>query len=167
MLNSVRFEPYYVYPKLHSCWIKYASSLTMCIRNCTHVEFSTLRALVCVSETALMLNSIRWALVCVSETALMLNSVRFQPYYMYPKLHSCWIQYARALVCVSETALMLNSVRFQPYYMYPKLHSCWIQYASSLTTCIRNCTHVEFSTLPALLHVSETALMLNSVRFEP
>ena len=164
MLNSVCFEPYCVYPKLHSCWVQYALSLTVCIRNCTHAEFGML-----------------WALLCVSETALILNSVCFEPYYVFPKLHSCWIRYVLsltmcfrncthvefgmlwALLFVSEAALMLNSVCFEPYYVFPKLHSCWIRYDLSLTMCIRNCTHVEFGMFWALLCVSETARMLNSV----
>jgi len=164
MLNSVCFEHYYVYPKLLECWIQYALSLTMCIRNCFHVEFS-----------------MPWALLCVSETARMLNSVCFEHYYVYQKLLECWIQYALslnmcirncfhvefsmpwALLCVSETARMLNSVCFEHYYVYPKLLECWIQYALTLTMCIRNCFHVEFSMSWALLCVSESARMLNSV----
>jgi hypothetical protein len=167
MLNSVCFEPYYVYPKMLECWIQYDLSLTMCIRNCSHVEFSML-----------------WALICISETALILNSVCFEHYYVYPKMLECWIQYALsltmcirncshvefsmlwALLCVSENARMLNSVCFEPYHVYPKLLECWIEYALSLTMCIRNCSNAEFSILWALLCVSETALMLNSVCFE-
>jgi hypothetical protein len=80
LLNSVSFGPYYVYPKLHSFWIQYALNLTLYIRSCTHVEFSML-----------------WALLCVSETALILNSVCFEPYYLYPKLLACWIQFVLEL----------------------------------------------------------------------
>ena len=128
-LNSVWFELYYVYPKLLACWIQYDLSITMCIRNCSHVEFSML-----------------WALLCVSETARMLNSVCFEPYYVYPKLLSCWIQYVLSLtmcfrkcthvefsmyfdlILTSGTTRQLNSIYFSPPFLHQELHAYWMHY---------------------------------------
>jgi hypothetical protein len=72
LLNSVCFEPYYVYPKLPACWIQFVLGLTLYIRNYTPIKFNVLSSVISISGPSSVLNLLLRAFHCLFETACVL-----------------------------------------------------------------------------------------------